>query len=218
MSAFSENPEYFDPSTGKPRNFESRRRYRAEKDKARQLAKATAAHATRRAAKPTSGYEADIAAMKSQLKKTYSRVERQQIKRRLIQYEEAHEKWENEQVIKQWEADFDKSDLAKLAGESVERIKRSGSVMYPNASPEQLDELLSLFEVRYDFPTPGDFAREFFVTLGTIEDGEAEAAQKVAEDTRIESERLAAESAKADLAAFQAKQRANQARENVNDE
>lgn len=218
MSDFSTSSEFTDPGTGLPRTFESRKRYRDQQNRAKQLARATAAHAARKNAPAKSGYEDDIAAMKSQLKKSYSRKEKQQIKRRLIQYEEAHERWEDEQIVAKFERDFDKSDLAKLAGESVECIKRSGSVMYPNASPEQLDELLSLFEVRHEFPTPGDFAREFFVALGAIEDKEAEAAQKTAEDSRLESERLAAQSAKADLTAAQARQRASQAREILSDE
>lgn len=218
MSDLSSNPEFTDPSTGQPRTYESRKRYRDQQNRAKQLAAASAAHAARKAAKPKSGYEDDIAAMKRELRRPHTKKEKDQLRRRLVQYEDAHERWEGEQIVAKFEKDFDNSDLAKLASESVECIKRSGSVMYPNASPEQLDELLSLFEVRHEFPTPGDFAREFFVALGAIEDGEAAAAQKTAEDSRLESERLAAESAKADLKAAQAKQRAQQAREHLNDD
>lgn len=212
MSDYSDNPEYFDPATGKPRTFESRKRYRDQQNRAKQLAAASAAHAARKAAKPKSGYEDDIAEMKKELRRPHTKKKKDQLRRRLVQYEDAHERWESEQIVIQFEKDFDKSELAKLAGQSVEAIRRSGPVLYPNASAEELNELLALFDVRHDFPTPGDFAREFFVALGAIEDKEAEAAQKTAEDSRIESERLQAESANAQLKAAQAQQRAEAAR------
>ena len=114
MSDYDPN-EFTDPLTGTPRSYEQRRKYRAEKDRNRQLARATAKHAQRKAAKTTSGYEDRIAELKDQLKRSYSRAEREQLKRRLVMLEKAHEEWESEQIAQQWEKDFDREQLNRGA-------------------------------------------------------------------------------------------------------
>jgi len=213
----SYDPQFQHPD-GRMKTSAERADYRRSQDRARQLAQASAAHAKRQNAKPTSGHEGRISELRDQLARAFDRGERQQIKRRLAQHLQAHEQWEAERVQLAFQREFEKSDLCKLAGQSVEAIRRSGSVLYPSASAEELNGLLALFDVRHDFPTPGDFAREFFVALGAIEDKEAEAAQKLADDNRIEAERLQAESLRSQTAALEAQQRASQARSVLDDE
>lgn len=212
MSDYDPN-EYTDPLNGEARSYEQRRKYRAEKDRSQQLARATAAHAKRKAAKPTSGFESRIYELKDQLKRAYTRKEKQQISRRLVQYESAHEAWESEQIVKEWEKDFDRSDLAKLASDSIERIKRSGKVLYPHATQEQLDGLIALQEVRHQFPDAGAFGREFFTMLADIEDGEATAADEAAAQADEAKAKAEMDSAKANLARAEAQQRAGKARQ-----
>lgn len=207
----SYDPQFQHPD-GTMKTSAERADYRRSQDRARQLAQASAAHAKRQNAKPTSGHEPRIAELKDQLARAFDRGERQQIRRRLTQHEQAHERWQNEQIVLAWERDFDKSSLAKLASESIDRIKRSGRAIYPNASQEQLDALIALQEVRHQFPDAGAFGREFFTMLADIEDQEAAAADEAATQADEAKAKAELDSAKANLARAEAQQRANQAR------
>lgn len=202
------NPEFFN-ADGTFKTFAERNAYRLEKEKAKKLGQMEAAIATRQNAKPTSGVEGRIAELKKQ-RKFATPVEKAGIDRRLAMLTEHHNRWEETQKVAAWEGEFDRSDLARYALDSIERIQRSGAALYPNATQAQLNELAALADARHQFPDPESFGREFFNRLAVIEDQEASAARKSAEDNRIESERLAAESAKANLRAAEANARKSQ--------
>ncbi|MEX1039729.1 MAG: hypothetical protein WDZ51_03805 [Pirellulaceae bacterium] len=198
--------DYYTHPDGSPRTFQERQAARDAEDRARKLAGIMADQSAKRNAKPTSGFEPRIAELRAGLKYA-TPTERQRIHRRLEPLTTAHEKWEDDQRKASFSRSFDKSDLAKLAMESVETIRRSGSAMYPNMTPEQRDDLLAMVEVRHAFGSPEEFGKEFFARLSVVEDQETQAAAAEAADKKLESERLEAESLRLEVASKSAEAR-----------
>lgn len=181
--------------------------YRDAKAHAKQEAKFAAEDARREAAEPQSPFASRLKILKSSLESAMTHRERAPIKRRLAIVKEAEAKWQADQANTKWKSEFDKSPLAQQALTSLEAMRRSGKDIYPSITDDQLNGLLSTYEVRHEFLTADAFGRHYFALLAEVEDQEADRAQKAATDARIESERLQAEQAKEQTKAIQAQQR-----------
>ncbi|PQO27387.1 hypothetical protein C5Y96_17760 [Blastopirellula marina] len=197
--------EFFHPD-GTAKTSAERQAYRDQRDLNRSRAKKAADEARQRDAAKASPYEKRIAELKAQ-KKYATPADREGINRRLAMLEPAQEKWEAEQSQAKWQADFDRSQSAQNAMTSIDLIKKSGRALYPGATQEQLDRLISMADVRHEYPDPDSFGSEFFSLLGEVEEAEIKRANQEASDKRLEANRLEAEATKAELQAAEAKQR-----------
>lgn len=203
------DPRWFHPD-GRLKSSDERDAYRQAKERAKHCAKLAAEDAKAETAEPKSPFASQLKLLKSSLLSTLNKGERAAIRRRIAMFEGEQAKWEGEQADAKWQRDFDASPTAKLAVESLKVVRRSGAVIYPTATTDQIDELNSLFELRHHFPSAESFGKRYFELLGVIEEQEAQAAQKAATDARIESERLQVEQARQQARALEAEKRKTQ--------
>lgn len=195
---------------GRLKSSDEMQAYRDAKARSKQEAKFAAEDARREVAEPQSPFASQLKLLKSSLESAMTHRERAPIKRRLAMVKEAEAKWQADQADTNWKVEFDKSPLAQQALTSLEAMRRNGKVIYPSITDDQLNGLLSTYEVRHEFPTANAFGRHYFSLLAEVEDQEADRAQRAATDARIESERLQAKQAREQTKALQAQQRRSQ--------
>ncbi|RCS42300.1 hypothetical protein DTL42_19370 [Bremerella cremea] len=203
------DPRWFHPD-GRLKTSDERDAYRQSVELAKRHAKLAAEDAKAEATEPQSPFANQLKLLKSSLLSALNKGERAGIRRRIGMLEAEQAKWEGEQEDAKWQQEFDASPTAKLAVDSLEVVRRSGSVIYPTLTEDQLNELNSLYEMRHQFPSAESFGRHYFDCLRVIEEQEATAANKAATDARIESERLQAEQARQQTRALEAEQRKSQ--------
>ena len=205
------DPE-FQHSDGTPKSYEERAAFRAGQSRSRDIVHREVAEATKSDAPHYS--EGYLEYAQEQLDRAVLPAERAAARRRLAIAKRAVKKHADEVAVADRKAKLSNHESVKLAREHAESFSRTPP---PGADPIGVQTAVAL-AMSEDWHDPDALAQAYWVRVSAIEEAALKRVEAEATEASEAAAKAAMQSAQADLARAQAQQRANQARENVNDE